>query len=94
MAFSNFFNILYIYTIYEKLHIYKIIFVQILDILFDMWVFFYRIKMPLLTKNQRVWICLEFARTNNSNEVLMIVKAFDTMVPVKQAQRCIAGGSR
>ena len=26
--------------------------------------------MPRLTKNERVWICLEFARTNNANEVL------------------------
>ena len=26
--------------------------------------------MPRLTKNKRVWICLEFARTNNANEVL------------------------
>ena len=46
-------------------------FVQILDILFDLCVcVFYLIKMPRLTKDQRVWICLEFARTNNANEVL------------------------
>ena len=25
--------------------------------------------MPQLTKDQRVWICIEFARTNNAHEV-------------------------
>ena len=47
-----------------------IFFVQILDILFDLCVCFLSYQSHFDFK--RVWICLEFARTNNANEVLRL----------------------
>ena len=29
----------------------------------------YKLNMPPLTKDQRVWICVEYARVNNAEEV-------------------------
>ena len=46
---------------------------------------FVAINMSCLTKEQRVWICLEYARANNALEITKTVKmmlTFDSIAPI------------
>jgi len=45
-------------------------------------------KMPRLTVEQRIWVCIEFARVNNAEEVLRRWNNLEDGIIVGQMQSC------